>query len=58
MPLPSQTTPPDNGLYDFVRVIVTGDAATAARLLDHSGELRCLTYGVQSSALNWLQPAI
>ena len=29
MPQPSQTTPPDNGLYDFVRVIVAGDAANS-----------------------------
>ena len=45
MPLPSQTTPPDNGLYDFVHVIVAGDTATAARLLDNSPTLvhaRCL----------------
>lgn len=45
MPLASQTTPPDNGLYDFVRVMVAGDTATAARLLDHSPTLvhaRCV----------------
>src|SRR6266436_2762875 len=45
MPLPLKTTPPDNGLYDFVRVIVAGDAATAARLLDNSPTLvhaRCV----------------
>jgi ankyrin repeat protein len=45
MPLPSQTSPPDNGLYEFVRVIVAGDAATAARILDHSPTLvhaRCV----------------
>jgi len=45
MPLPSQTTPPDNGLYDFVCVVVAGDTATAARLLDHSPALvhaRCV----------------
>jgi ankyrin repeat protein len=45
MPLPSQTFPPDNGLYDFVRVIVAGDTATAARLLDNSPTLahaRCV----------------
>jgi ankyrin repeat protein len=39
MPLPSQTTPPDNGLYDFVSVINAGDTAAAARLLDHSPAL-------------------
>ncbi len=44
--MPLQTPPPDNGLYDFVRVIVAGDTTTAARLLDNSGELRCLSYGV------------
>jgi ankyrin repeat protein len=45
MPLASQNTPLDNGLYDFVRVIVAGDTATAARLLDHSPALvhaRCV----------------
>jgi hypothetical protein len=45
MPLPSQTTPPDNGLYDLVRVIVADDTATAVRLLDHSPALvhaRCV----------------
>lgn len=45
MPLPSQTTPPDNGLYDFVRVIVAGDTDAAVRLLDHSPALvhaRCV----------------
>ena len=45
MPLPSQSIPPDNGLYDFVRVIVAGDTATAARRLDHSPTLvhaRCV----------------
>jgi len=45
MPLPSQTTPPDNGLYDFVRVIVSGDAAMAARHLSNSPTLvhaRCV----------------
>ena len=35
MPLPSQTTPPDNGLYDFVCVIVAGifGAITAKRTI-------------------------
>jgi ankyrin repeat protein len=45
MPLPSPTTPPDNGLYDFVRVIVAGDTAAAARLLDNAPKLvhaRCV----------------
>jgi ankyrin repeat protein len=45
MPQPSQTTPPDNGLYDFVRVIVAGDAAKAALLLELSPALahaRCV----------------
>jgi ankyrin repeat protein len=45
MPLPSQSIPPDNGLYDFVRVIVAGDTAAAARRLDHSPTLvhaRCV----------------
>ena len=45
MPLSSQNTPPDNGLYDFVRVIVAGDTAAAARLLNNSPTLvhaRCL----------------
>jgi ankyrin repeat protein len=45
MPIPSQNTPPDNGLYDFVRVIVADDTATAVRLLDHSPALahaRCV----------------
>lgn len=45
MPLPPQTTPPDNGLYDFVHVIVAGDTATAARLLNNSPMLahaRCV----------------
>src|SRR5260221_14596593 len=45
MPQPSQSTPPDNGLYDFVRVIVAGDTATAARLVDRSPTLvhaRCV----------------
>jgi len=45
MPLQPQTTPPDNGLYDFVRVIVAGDTATAARLLSDSPTLahaRCV----------------
>jgi len=45
MPLPSQTTPPDNGLYDFVRVIVAGNAATASRLLSNAPTLvhaRCV----------------
>jgi len=45
MPQPSQTTPPDNGLYDFVRAIVAGDTAAAALLLDHSPTLvhaRCV----------------
>src|SRR5206468_5284906 len=39
------TTPPDNGLYDLVCVIVAGDTATAARLLDNSPALahaRCV----------------
>ena len=45
MPQPSQTTPPDNGLYDFVRVIVAGDTAAAARQLEKSPTLvhaRCV----------------
>jgi ankyrin repeat protein len=45
MPRPSQSTPPGNGLYDFVRLIVAGDTATAARLLDQSPALvhaRCV----------------
>src|ERR1700712_204732 len=45
MPLSSQTTPPDNGLYDFVRVIVAGDAVMAMRLLSNSPTLvhaRCV----------------
>lgn len=45
MPLPSQTTPPDNGLYDFVRVIVAGDAPTAIRLMNNAPALvhaRCV----------------
>lgn len=45
MPLPSQITPPDNALCGFVRVIVAGDTAAAARLLDHSPTLvhaRCV----------------
>ena len=45
MPLPSRNTPPDNGLYDFVSVIVAGDTAAAARLLDNSSALvraRCV----------------
>jgi Ankyrin repeats (many copies) len=45
MPLPLQSIPTDNGLYDFVRVIVAGDGATAARLLDNSPALvhaRCV----------------
>src|SRR3954454_6368414 len=45
MPQRLQTTPPDNGLYDFVCVIVAGDTATAARLLHRSPALvhaRCV----------------
>src|SRR4051812_19224906 len=45
MPQPLQTTPPDNGLYDFVCVIVAGDAAKAALLLEYSPALvhaRCV----------------
>jgi ankyrin repeat protein len=52
MPLPSQTTPPDNGLYDFVRVIVADDAATAARLLSNSPTLvhaRCVVGATRQS---------
>src|SRR5436190_1055157 len=52
MPLPSQTTPPDNGLYDFVRVIVAGDTATAARLLDNAPMLahaRCVVGATRQS---------
>lgn len=45
MPRPSQSPAPDNGLYDFVRVIVANDTAAAMRLLDHSPTLahaRCV----------------
>lgn len=45
MPRRSPTTPPDNGLHDFVRMIVAGETATAARLLDRSPALvhaRCV----------------
>jgi ankyrin repeat protein len=45
MPQPSQPTPPDDALYDFVRVIIAGDTAMAAQLLDHSPALvhaRCV----------------
>jgi hypothetical protein len=58
MPLPSQTTPPDNGLYDFVCVIVAGDTAKALRLLNHSPTLvhaRCVvgaTRGITVTVLD------
>ena len=45
MPLPLQSTPPDNGFHDFVRVIVAGDAAAVASLLSKSPALvhaRCV----------------
>ena len=45
MPQPSQTIPPDNGLYDFVCVIVAGDTAKTALLLEQSPALvhaRCV----------------
>jgi ankyrin repeat protein len=52
MPHPSQTTPPDNGLYDFVCVVVAGDAAKAALLLEHSPTLvhaRCVIGPIRQS---------
>jgi ankyrin repeat protein len=52
MPQRSRNTPPDNGLYDFVRALVAGDAATAARLLDDSPALvhaRCVVGATRQS---------
>jgi ankyrin repeat protein len=61
MPLSSQTTPPDNGLYEFVRVIVAGDAVMAVRLLSNSPTLvhaRCVVGATRQGPTSYFFEAI